>query len=442
MKLSAKMKKKLISIVSITLVILISLSTLGIAFLRTLDDYYRKCVVPKVFDNIFIYDCNGQPIYEGNFSDDQLVRLSTFHIIGDRIDTLPNSVLSTRESSWEYSHRITKYIPEVQNINLTIDLELQKAAYAILNNNQYKGCITVSDYKTGKLKVMVSTPSIDVCDDKYDKYKAEFEYYLQHQEYGYSRESTIFSEPNTFPNKAGVLYQPGSIFTPITVAAIIEKNSTAANLIYECNNTSPCFSCKSICHGTQTLSEILSNNCSSGIAFAANKFLTARELSDFVSLRSITYSDAIKNYPIKTGDLNSHNDFLLESAIGKYETLLTPLSISSFYSSIANDGIKKEMYLYQDDVKDSDKRYIMDESTASFLENSLSAVTRQEGFTCNSFGAKGTTEYEIDKTNAYFVCCLTDSNLPDYTVMVFLEDAEADDAVNIAKEFITENIMY
>jgi cell division protein FtsI/penicillin-binding protein 2 len=440
MKLSAKLKKNLISIVSITLVIIISLSTLGITSLRTLDDYYRKCVVPEVYDNINIYDCNGYLIYDGDFSDDPLVRLSTFHIVGDRVATLSNSVLSTYERYWENSNRILRCIPEEQTVNLTIDLKLQKAAYSLLSDNGYKGTIIVSNYKTGLIKAIVSTPSIDVTVDNYDKtYELYKDEVVECEGYDYW-ESSILSEDTPFLNKADKLYQPGSIFYPITIAAILDKDSNAINWTYECDDNNDISLCESVHHGTQTLSEILVNNCSCGIALAADKFLSGVELRDYVSFDLEIYSDVI-GYISASSDFDYKNEFLRESAIGKHETLLSPTYASSFYSTIANKGRKNEMWVYQEDVQYSDSVRIMSEVIADYLEDTLSEVTRQEGFTYDCFGTKGTAEYD-NKTNTYFVCCLTDSNLPKYTVTVFLEDAEADDAVNIAKEFIAENIMY
>lgn len=98
------------------------------------------------------------------------------------------------------------------NVTLTVDLDLQRAAEASLKNRQgenVNGAVVVMDVRTGDVLAMVSSPTFDPNDfavgisrDKYDK--------LQELEAEKNRA--------TFEN-----YAPGSIFKPVVALAALER---------------------------------------------------------------------------------------------------------------------------------------------------------------------------------------------------------------------------
>lgn len=235
MKLIVKIKTTLYVLCAAILAIIVLLTIIAYSKSDILDSYFQEYIRVETYKNINIYDCNGDAIYMGAFSDDTTLRLATFHIVGDRFGSVTDSILTKTSSKMQSYSKLTGYTPQSVNITLTIDNSLQKGGYTLLSNNGYKGCIIVSDYKTGEIKALVSTPSVDVY-------------------------NTDYIEEGAYLNKAVMTYPPGSVFKAVTVAAMLEQNSSAKSFSYNCTGKAEHITCyRQTSHGLQSLSEMLSN---------------------------------------------------------------------------------------------------------------------------------------------------------------------------------------
>lgn len=416
LKLILKIKSILTALCAVILTISILLTCSVITHNDSLNSFYNSLIERECYKNIYIYDCNGVPIYTGGFSDDKVLRLSTFHIVGDKNKSITKSLLTSTYPDLNITSVFNGFSPTKKEYTLTIDSNIQKNAYELLSNNGYHGCIVVSDYTNGEIKAMVSTPSIDVY-------------------------NTELIEDGAFLNKAFLSYPPGSVFKSVTVAAVLEKNPSAKNFRFNCSGKTNHISCFNLtAHGEQDLSDMLINSCNCGISTFAKKYITTDYLDLYTENSNILSSSIISNFEINKGNINASDD-LMWAANGQSQNMVTPLGVVGFYNAIANDGSQIQLRLLKTTME-SNTSEIMSSTTALFIKDALAGVTQNLGINCFTFGKTGTAELDNAESHAWFVCCLSDSDAPPYTILVFLEHGgTSSSAKEVSCEFINNTIL-
>lgn len=361
-----------------------------------LNAYLRSYAAVDHYRNIKIADRSGTTIYDGGFSDDSSTRLSTFHIIGDQNGSRPSSILAKEQDKPLEISRLTGYRPSQTELQLTIDLPLQIGAYTLLQNHDYNGAIVVMDYTTGEILAMVSTPSVDVLDPE------DF-------------------EAGAFLCKATTAYAPGSTMKAVTAAAVLEKNTAAAEAFtYDCTGADSYASCyQATAHGVQHLDTILSHSCNCGTGAIVRTMLLPDELNRYVQNAHLLDADIICDFDCQSGNIDA-NDDLTWSAIGQSADLVTPVGMCAFYSAIANDGIMVSPHLFSD--TEMEEKRIMCTDTARYISDALIPVAASTDVACTAFGKTGSAEVEGADAHSWFVCSLMDENAPTYTITVFLEN--------------------
>ena len=417
MKLIFKIRLLLKALCCFILVGSILIACTAISHSKELGSHYQSTVEQEIYRNIYIYDSNGIAIYSGGFSDNESLRASTFHIVGDRNGSVTTSILAKTQYELQNADKsvFTGFKPEKRVFDLTIDSDLQINCYDILNGLGYNGSIVISDYKTGEIKAMVSTPSVDVY-------------------------NTDCIRDGAFLNKAAMCYPPGSVFKAVAAAAVIESDNSAKRALYNCYGKYGYVKCiYGRQHGNQTFKTVLSNSCNCGVAAIASRYLTLEEFNSFIDKKQIMSSDVVAGYDIASGNLSED---LLWGANGQSTVLISPLQIANFYNAIANDGVAEKLYFDKSYDSDESNR-IMSEATADYIAEALKEVTKARGISVNSFGKTGTAEYDGDEiSSAWFACSLVDDALPSYTIVVFLEHAGSSDlAVEVAKEIIETQVL-
>ncbi len=194
-----------------------------------------------------ILDRNGKILYdaaENTYSTDKTIRKSTLHAIGD-----PNGNIATGAKK-AFSDHLGGFNPILgttiggHNLYLTIDQQLNAAAYKALDGK--KGTVGVYNYKTGELLCMVSRPSFDpanpptISDDD-SQYEGVY--------------------INRF---LSATYTPGSIFKLVTTAAALEQIDDLETRTFTCNGSIQIGNTSITCphaHGTMDISSALSNSC-------------------------------------------------------------------------------------------------------------------------------------------------------------------------------------
>lgn len=266
----------------------------------------------------------------------------------------------------------------------------------LLQNHDYNGAIVVMDYTTGEILAMVSTPSVDVLDPE------DF-------------------EAGAFLCKATTAYAPGSTMKAVTAAAVLEKNTAAAEAFtYDCTGADSYASCyQTTAHGVQHLDTILSHSCNCGTGAIARTMLLPDELNRYAQNAHLLDADIIRDFDCQSGNIDA-NDDLTWSAIGQSADLVTPVGMCAFYSAIANDGIMVSPHLFSG--TETEEKRIMRTDTARYISDALIPVAASTDVACTAFGKTGSAEVEGADAHSWFVCSLMDENAPTYTIAVFLEN--------------------
>ena len=108
-----------------------------------------------------ILDRNGTVLFdcaEGNYSDDKTTRISTLHAIGDKQGNINTGAKNLFADQLVGFSLITGTSGTGNSINLTLDANLNNAAYQAMAGR--KGVVALYNYQTGEVLCMLSTPSV------------------------------------------------------------------------------------------------------------------------------------------------------------------------------------------------------------------------------------------------------------------------------------------
>ncbi|WP_448901708.1 penicillin-binding transpeptidase domain-containing protein [Eubacterium sp.] len=402
-----------------TSVILIFAFLVGRTFVINADEVKAKFsyqLEKKTYQYLTISTADNVCLYSNNdFSENSLIRLSTFHIVGDMNDGIGNSIIATHRSETIIKDKKNHQYFQDTDIKLTINSILQKNAYLTLVNQNFSpsGCIIILDYKTGEIKAMASTPALDV--------------------------NNIENIPDgAYLNKALYSYVPGSVFKAVSVGAVLELHPEAKSFTYNCNSRNGHISCM-YAHGEVSLEKALEKSCNCAISQLVSTYITPDELEDFVSKLGLTskkqIADMICN---QEGGINAKAD-LKWTVNGQGETLLSPISVARYYAILANNGKAAESHiLFDTQVK---TKQVISPQTSRFISSSLEGVVGNR-LPCKAFGKTGTAQINDTESHSWFVCSLIDENAPAYTVLCFLERGGTSlNAKDVTIDFINNYIL-
>ena len=330
--------------------------------------------------------------------------------------------------------------PSSGAVYLTIDKEIQKIC-ASASKKLTKGAVVVTETATGKIRALLSKPTLSVND----------------------LASAVNNANSPFLNRAVCAYSVGSVFKPIVAAAMLENNK--GDFCYTCNGFCKILGITFYCnnkngHGNLTLENGLSLSCNTYFynAAAAVKANSLYNLAvAFGFNNSVDFANGIKT---AKGSLTSLEQLkkskanIANFAIGQGNIALSPVVLSNLYTAIANDGKYISPTVIEGYVKNGkyekniggDTNAVISKATAQVLKNYLvNAVNNGTGKSAKPDigGAGGKTataqtgQYKNGKEilNAWF-CGFFPEDKPKYTVVVLAEDAISggSDAAPIFKE--------
>lgn len=225
------------------------------------------------------------------------------------------------------------------NVELTIDDELQQAAWKALGNN--KGSVVAIDPKTGEIKALVSKPGFDA------------NLLASHS---FASSSSAYEELLTDPNDplvnraiSGDQYHPGSVFKMVVAAAAFESGRFDPDTEFENPNFLPLPGSistvqnanDSTCGDTDTVTLRTAFVKSCNIPFAelgmqlgADELRVQSELFGFGRTVEIPMPVSQSVFPEQ---LNQPQTALV--SFGQYDLRSTPLQMAMVTSAIANQGI-------------------------------------------------------------------------------------------------------
>lgn len=284
-----------------------------------------------------LYDRNGTLLVsitdgEMTFADDELLRISTLHAVGDRYGNIGTGALSA------FAAKLTGYDffsgiysgEDGEKLTLTIDAELCRSAYQALDGKS--GVIAICDYTTGEILCMVSSPSYD---PNYPPEDIE------------SNEGYDGAYINRFLSSTFV---PGSVFKIVTLAAAIETMPDLFDRVFTCEGSFSVGPDEIVCsgyHGDLKIEDAFAVSCNCVFGTLAME-LGAETLSRYAAMLGLTDTFSINDIPTMPGSLGQMSDGTANvawSGIGQHLDLVNPAAMLQLVSVIANGGTANSLTL-------------------------------------------------------------------------------------------------
>ena len=372
-----------------------------------------------------ILDRNGTLLYDalsGSYSEYGTLRRATLHAVGDLQGNISTSALSAFRDKLVGFNPVTGTTSGGNALYLTIDTDLQAAAYEALDGR--KGAVGLYNYQTGEILCMVSNPSFDPADPPTISD-------------GDSRYDGVYI--NRF---LSATFTPGSVFKVVTTAAAIEQLDDIFTRTFTCTGSvelgDDTITCPSV-HGEMDFYGAFANSCNCVYAQLAQE-LGGETLLRYASDGGLLRSHDVNGIPTAAGTFTVadqlHN--LGWSAVGQYEDLVNPCSLMVLMGSIAGNGTAPEPTLIHKQIPinglgisfsagSPDRVHTWKSSTCRTLQemmaNNVAVTYGQDRFGDLSVCAKsGTAEVGEDLApHAWFAGFVTDSEYP-FAFVVLVEN--------------------
>jgi len=348
----------------------------------------------------------GNGVY--SYAEDETVRKACFHAVGDYNGNIGSGAIT----AFDYKLAGYDFIDGVASINgnggkvkLSIDSTLNAVAYKALNGR--KGAVLVSNYETGEMLCMVSTPSYDPNNPP---------------------DLTSSAYEGVYMNRClGATYTPGSIFKLITLSAAIENIPDLYDRTFTCTGGvqvgGDTVHCTGV-HGQQTIEQALANSCNSAFSeisqeLGADTIYSYAERFGFCKSLTISGIDTVAGSLDKAETGTSNLSWM---GIGQYNDLISPIAMLRFVSAIANDGVAKGPVLLKNGYAGSTR--LLKTETAQkiqeFMSYNVANAYGAERFPNLNICAKtGTAELGDGTSHAWFVGFLNDKDNPlAFTVII------------------------
>lgn len=272
-----------------------------------------------------------------SYNDDERVRLSTLHLIGDTEGNISTGIQNAFKTELTGYNMVTgladiKAAKQGGSIRLTVDSDLNKLAYQKLNGR--KGAAVLTNWKTGEILCMVSTPTFDPANPPSDVKK--------NSQYSGAFVNKVLSGQMT----------PGSIFKILTTAAAIQNIPDLDSRTFHCNGSitvdgSPIICTNREVHGTMNFQRALADSCNVTFAQLAIEMgkdkmtaaVNSLGLNEPFSIDGLI--SAKGNYNVS----NASNNQLGWSGVGQYTDQVSPAYMVRLLGAIANGGAPEELRL-------------------------------------------------------------------------------------------------
>lgn len=372
-----------------------------------------------------IYDRNGNILAqtvdgERVYNDDESVRTSLLHVVGDESLNISTAVQSMYRSeltgySLIWGLNMPQSLRTSNDITLTVDADTCAAAYDALNSYGKSGACVVYNYETGEIICSVSTLSYDpedppeITEDNEDEYEGVY-----------------------LDNVLSSSYTPGSTFKIVTAAAAIENIPDIYERTWTCTGSEEIGGSDITCvssHGTINFEEAMAHSCNVvfaelAVEIGAEKMTeTAEKIGINLSFDVDGVGTAAGNYDVSEAGTNE----LAWSGVGQYTDEVNPMQMAVICGAIANGGTSTSPHLIKDGTSsflesiglgsDSGSREMFSEDTAEKLDE-IMRYTVTDYYGDNLFGGlsvcakTGTGEVDGKEPNAWVVGYSQDEDCP------------------------------
>lgn len=219
---------------------------------------------------------------------------------------------------------------ECKNLKLTIDSKIQYRVEKIMDKEENPSAVVISDIQTGEIISMCSRPNFNP--NNISSYSNSTKGELQ--------------------NRAlSVTYPPGSVFKLVVLFAALDNNIIDENYRYNCTGSTQVGSgdevlnCNNLTsHGMENLEEAVANSCNTAFYDIAKRVGSEKI---FEAIKTLHLDEKIDIGIDEEQNSSTPKDIALSNlAIGQDKIEFTPLQINQMTQIIANNGMYKQLYIY------------------------------------------------------------------------------------------------
>ncbi len=295
----------------------------------------------------------------------------------------PGIAVLERDTSTGEKRDISLKDPEAgEDVQLTIDIDIQKKVEGILDRQTQNGCVVVLDTKSGEIVAIVNKPSFDP-NHFVPPAKSELIQDYLNQE----------SKPLLNRATRGE-YQLGSIFKIITALAALEEQMLVPSRTIECKgkyfSRDDAFRCwiyrqHKAAHGHLDLTGATARSCNI-FFYRLGQDLGMGLLKKWALKMGFGEKTGIGLGFESAGRLPRDSAILTNSisfAIGQADFLVTPIQVAKSFSIIANDGIcVKPHIIKKDDI--ASLRVEISSENIGHIKKGMQAVCKESYGTAHS----------------------------------------------------------
>ena len=325
------------------------------------------------------------------------VRRACLHAVGDMKGNIGTGALSAFRSKLIGYSILTGTTGEGGTVKLSIDADLNVAAYNALNGR--RGAVLVYNYETGEILCMTSSRSYD-------------------PNVGFDADDSDYE--GVYINRAiSASFVPGSVFKLVTLAAAIENIPDLFEQTFYCGGSLEVDGQRIKCsgtHGTLTVEQALAHSCNCAFAQIAQQ-LGGDTIAAYAEKYGFTSTHDLNGIETAAGSVESGENSADTAweGIGQYNDLVVPYSLLRLMGAIANDGVVTEPSILAGKSNGSER--IMEAETARTLSELMSYNVEYNYGAGNypglSMHAKtGTAEFGDGTSHAWFAGFITNSDAP------------------------------
>lgn len=361
-----------------------------------------------------VTDRNGIMLADANdgrriFAEDREVRRATLHTVGDRDGNIGTGALTVYASELMGYNIITGSYSRAgrgRSIRLTIDSRLNVEALRALDGR--RGVVIVSNYVTGEVLCMVSSPTFDPNDPPTDPDE----------------------ELAPYVNRAiQSAFIPGSTFKLITAAAAIENIRDVFDRVFYCDGTYETSIGTLTCpreHGSLGFEQGMRVSCNIVFGQLALE-LGADTMAEYAEKYGFSERITIGEITTARGNFDKappDSANLAWSGVGQYTNTVCPATMLRFVGAVANEGRAARLQLLErtgiSSMVSSSSDRLINQRTAVLLGEIMEIQNRQNFPGLEIHAKSGTAQVGGDREpHAWYVGYITNENYPlAFVVMV------------------------
>jgi len=365
-----------------------------------------------------ITDRNGvilADVEDGNrtFAANTDVRRATLHVVGDKDGNIGTGALTAFAPELMGFDLITGSYSTTgsgRQVALTIDSYLNTVALRALNGR--RGVVMVSNYETGEIICMVSSPTFDPADPPANVNTAVLE--------------------GVYVNRAiQSAYIPGSTFKLVTAAAAIEQIRNVNDLVFECTGelvtSRGTVTCPRV-HGTLGIERGMLVSCNivyGELALELGADVMVR-YADRFSLSGRTSVSGIRTAGGNFDKADPDTADLAWSGVGQFNNTVCPATMLRFIGAIANDGLAVQLGFLERirllSLLPPQTDRLMETTTARKLAEMIKVDNDQNFPGLELYAKSGTAQVGGgNDPHAWYVGYITNQNHP-YAFVVIVEN--------------------